>query len=87
MPPVTARTFSIMPVQERTEPKAIERPVHSLEGSLRVGSRCLVEFGGTWAYRGREPIRMPGAWYQCRVVNLTGAIVHVELTNDGLTNG
>jgi hypothetical protein len=79
---VTARTFSIMPVRYGSEPKAIERPVHSLEGSLRVGSRCLVEFGGTWAYRGREPIRMPGAWYRCRVVALAGAIVHVALTDD-----
>lgn len=66
-----------MPVREATEPKAIERAVKSLEGSLRIGSVCEVEFGAVWATRGREPIRIAGQWYRCRVTSHEGAIVHV----------
>jgi len=66
-----------MPVQLDDEPKAIERAVKSLDGSLHLGAACDVEFGACWAYRGREPIRIGGIWYRCRVVSHEGAIVHV----------
>lgn len=76
---MTARGWSVMPVQEHSEPKAIERAVRSLEGSLRVGSICDVEFGAVWGWRGREPIRVAGQWRRCKVVSLQGAVVHVQL--------
>ncbi len=77
---MTARDFSVMPVQVEGEPKAIERAVRRQGNSLNVGSFCSVEFGATWADDRGKPMRIAGQWRQCLILRHEGAIVHVRLS-------
>lgn len=75
---MAAQNVSVMAVREGTERNAIERAV-IVDGSLRIGSPCDVEFGAVTAFLGSGPIRIDGRWRRCQVISLEGGIVHVRL--------
>ena len=75
---MAARNASVMAVREGTERNAIERAV-IVDGSLRIGSPCNVEFGAVTAFVGSGPIRIDGQWRRCQVISVEGGTLHVRV--------
>ncbi len=71
---MAAQNVSVMAVREGTQRNAIERAV-IVDGSLRIGSPCNVEFGAVTAFVGSGPIRIEGQWRRCQVISVEGGIV------------